>query len=211
MLDICSVIPASLAEDARRAGVLPDMRGWAVADILLFAAESPHISTRVVEATQRRTYGDSAMWTHAALYVGGGMLVESVAHAPTMVILRGIDAHVPASAVVRMHDGRLTPEDRVAISAEAKGLLNVPYSFARAAAIGAKTLFGHMRMPRSRKARLTRNTVIRGCVCSDVIEMAYNAAVGLSAAPDTRGFVPPAAFHRRSVLEKHEVSWCRLP
>lgn len=185
------------------------MSGWARGDILLFAEIEPQFAARVIERFQLRQYSAAAIWTHAALYVGDGLLIESVARAPTMVIQRGVDAHVPESAIVRMHDPRLTVEDRDALVDEANALLKRPYSFPRAAAIGASILT--RRRPRSRPAQFARNTVVRGCVCSDVIEMAYNDALGMSAAPDTRGLVPPAAFYENSALQRCAVTWCRLP
>ena len=113
-------------------------------------------------------------------------------------------SHFSGSAIVRMHD----PE-RDGLVAEAMGLVDNAYSFTRAARIDARTLLG---LPyRSRRARFALNSVIAGCVCPDVIEKAYNDALGLAAAPDTRRLVPPAAFYENFDRKRCPVTWCQLP
>lgn len=61
-----------------------------------------------------------------------------------------------------------------------------------------------------RRMRLREVAAIRACVCSDVIEAAYDLALDRTAAPTARDFVPPAAFADCPQFMRFAVTHCRI-
>jgi hypothetical protein len=59
-----------------------------------------------------------------------------------------------------------------------------------------------------RRTRLREVAAIRACICSDVIEAAYDLALERTAAPTVRDFVPAAAFADNPRFMRCAVTRC---
>jgi hypothetical protein len=64
---------------APSARLLPNLSDWNLGDVLLYAPDSYAFRQRLISTGQRFHFpSEHACWTHCALYVGGGYVVDSV-------------------------------------------------------------------------------------------------------------------------------------
>ena len=93
----CTVVPDELGLHAATAGYLPNMQHWKRADIVLFRHQTTSVMAKTIEVVMRSRYAAAAArWTHAALHVGDGTIIEAVAdgshvvrRAPTSQYVKG--------------------------------------------------------------------------------------------------------------------------
>ena len=198
------------------------MSDWWVGDIVLFAAHDG--ISRVIATLQAPWGGDAAQWTHAAMYVGNGRIVEAAAHPHWQVMTRVLEA--TDRLLVRLHDARLSPEQRHAL---AKGALetDAAYDWANALRTGLDAFVtgphpelsdrrsrSYYRAQRHKDVRITPNAkpkVIDRCICSSFLDAVYGEYTGYVLAPHARRLVPPAAIYANDRLMRHHVTHCRVP
>lgn len=218
-LPVCEVVPSLKRTPAALTGVLPDLRDWKSGDIILLAGDEK--LGGVIERIQRRQWGDSARWTHAALYAGGGYVVESVFSADPRrwgVFRSSMAAYASRREILRLHDPALTDEERGALVRAAQAI-DATYDVIGAVRTGIAAYLtppATPKKPRTRRTMLGRRmrlrevAAIRARVCSDVIEAAYDLALDRTAAPTARDFVPPAAFADCPQFMRFAVTHCRI-
>lgn len=245
---LCTVVPDIRGTPAEVFGLLPDMRDWVPGDVVLFASHDKF--NGVIELVQRRAWKDAARWTHAALYVGNGCVVESLFSlmpGASGVQRRPISVYPPQREMVRLFDPKLKDAARRQLVEHVEAItagydvmraLRVAldelgvggrYLAVRSSSVLGKAKDGGRRWRSRRKDPETRaesservgrpehrtivkDTVpaIEACICSDLIDFAYQKIVGDTAAPQVRRFVPPAALYRSPRFTRHEVRLCRL-
>lgn len=111
---------------------IPNFSQWLAGDIVLVGA-APNLIGHVLRAGQAFTtrtslLDDANYWTHAALYVGKGQLVEAVF--PDGVIESSIWRYCEnRSVLVRRLDAPFTLNDGVVAAQKAKTLVGNPYSW----------------------------------------------------------------------------------
>jgi hypothetical protein len=196
--------------------VLPDMSDWLPGDIILFAGDGRLSS--IIEQVQRRWSAPASRWTHAAMYVGDGRIAEAISAPAWRVVRRGLDRYPPHRTMLRLHDQHLSAPQREALVAAVLSV-DTSYDPLRAVQTGIEALlrgpdFSRIEWPSVPSARRQHGTylnVVRGLICSDLIEAAYGIALRRPAAPRARRFVPPAALFDSSVFVHSYITLCRIP
>lgn len=199
----CAVWP----QHAPAQSIVLDARNWKAADVLLYKAVRWSYGVWVFQVAK---YGIAAQWSHAALYVGGGRIIEAIKGSG--VVMRGINAYPVWRHTIRLSHQELTAAERAGIVNEAMQLLGQPYSSAKVRMLAASLL-----MPSGshiRAADLARFEKL--LVCSDVIQQAYAAGAARNAAPNAPNYrgmqaVTPAALAVSDVFTPYPVSSCQVP
>lgn len=206
---MCRVVP----DGATPGLVLLDASDWQPADVLLFgAANGGWVSRQIALAQEQVFASDAAAWSHAALHVGDGLLVEAVARDPGTVVASSIVDHPGAErAVVRLYCAELNDEDRGRIVEEAYGLVGVPYGRRTAVELGLRLWFDIPEVMRAAAASPGQEEAVRSAlVCSEVILRAYIGGAGITPAPHTLHPRVPAALASSPRFTHRPVSHCRV-
>jgi hypothetical protein len=70
------VPPTAIPEQVRRWGYYPDVSQWQAGDVVLTRSATPDAVSRQISAIQALGYGEeAASWTHAAVYLGDGLML----------------------------------------------------------------------------------------------------------------------------------------
>lgn len=205
---VCTVIP----EGAPSAAAIANASAWSLGDVLLFEAVG---SSHVIAWVQaRRQYSRSAAkWSHAAIYVGDGLIVEAIKGVG--VVSRGLHAYSVERCVLRLHCGRLTAAERAGVVEEARKQVGQPYSSKKVYYLAASLLARRGRYERRRTEDEIRR-VEALIVCSDVIQMAYIVGASRHAAPNAQHYrgaqaITPAALAMSEIFTRHLVTPCAVP
>ncbi|MBV1864896.1 MAG: hypothetical protein KUG74_10725 [Rhodobacteraceae bacterium] len=72
-------VPGLLPSRVRKFGYYPNIASFHSGDVLLFEPRSPTRISRAISKSQKELFADDhARWTHAAIYIGEGMIVEAL-------------------------------------------------------------------------------------------------------------------------------------
>lgn len=194
------------------------MRAWQPGDIILFAW-SDRIG-RLISTLQASWGDEDSQWTHAAMYVGEGRIVEAAGHPRWRVQVQGMDAF--DRRMVRLHDPRLSDTERAAL-VELAIDTDAEYDLKRAFGTGFDAFFtgphgdqANARAREDRRVRLTvkegeRRKIVGRCICSDFLDVVYQVATRYTLAKYVRKYAPPAAIYANEELHRHPVTFCRIP
>ncbi len=191
------------------------MATWWPADVVLFTpyGDESRKSTLVKDVQHRLGHARyHAHWTHAALYVGHGLVVNVTNDDPVdgnKVVLKHVTDFVLRANFRVRRNLKLRDDQRAAIVRRGKELADgkLRYSPTKAVAY-AITSYG------LRGDRIRRSIdFFEGVVCSDIVSIAYSG--GLRRRPmfmSPSGLaVLPATLSESASLHDIEVSWCAIP
>lgn len=224
----CTVLGPGVDELRGRFKWLPEMAEWEPGDLVLFrprARDPKDRAGKSIVSVQRLQYAPAhARWTHAAVYAGGGELIEATLGefaAGGGVRRYGMSAHLPGHILELRRDLTLTPAQRVGVVEEADALVGEDYSVPRAVEIArahvAEVIRRHAPERRARgRGRLSirRRPVVsrqdlRGYVCSDVYALAYEA-VTRRRLGDNASLTCPAFLSAHPAFAAVAVRWCTI-
>jgi len=64
-----------IANGLRDWGYFPDVSGWHPGDLILTKPAEPDVGSKLISLAQQAGYADYAEWTHAAVYLGDGLML----------------------------------------------------------------------------------------------------------------------------------------
>lgn len=147
---------------------------------------------------------EHARWSHAALYIGGGRIVEATPFGGVRVG-RLVDMTFDRHLLVRRRlDEALTMESRYAIVVDALTGLRRGYS------LGAVPRLAWRSWRRQLWAPDRRPDVGGVVICSTVVRNAYTTSIAVDLVPGTISVTWPADLSHTAELEDVEIGWVQI-
>ena len=182
--------------------LVPNLGGWQVGDIVLIRAEPSILGRTIVRAQSALSSGSpphgDPSWSHAALYAGPGLLLETtmgygVRYCPLSHYASGRDL-----CVRRLTRGgyAITPDEGTLIVRAAGTFFEQGYSY--------RGLLWHF-------LQQSRTAVSDEMFCSTLVAVSIGSALGV---PLERKVVHrpllPATLAKHPSLEEVDVTWCQI-
>ncbi|TMH26666.1 MAG: hypothetical protein E6H66_24710 [Betaproteobacteria bacterium] len=181
---------------------LPNFSDWQPGDVVLYAPEKYNAKQLVIAAAQRTSFAaEHACWTHCALYVGGGYIVDALG-------VGGVDKR-PVETLT--NDGHIRVRRLKAIDAtaqqdvcnDANAWIGTGYAAIKATFAGLAQYFS------PQWAQFILN-LLQGdealLYCAELIEAVYTAQLNVTVCNST-GLPLPAAYSRDSQFDEVLVGW----
>lgn len=177
---------------------IPNFSDWRPGDVVL-VGQGPGVKGNLVSATQafsiRRSSRVGHAWTHAALYVGAGQVVEAVF--PEGVVQSSVWKYCHHRAIlVRRLDDPFSPIEGLSAAKLAQALIGRPYS--------ALEVLRSKLMPRTKPKQSK-------LYCSTFVGFTLNASTGYSlyALPEHLPLYPATLAHHPDLVDVF-VEWRHL-
>lgn len=179
-------------------GIVPNLSQWEVGDILVMHSTSP--SNVVVQAQMNHPdprVSAVAQWTHCAIYVGDGLILDARFLRTASVHRLSPDAEVRAIEVLRFDDAAVTADERRLFAEKALELEGVPYMYSPVGYAlmqqGSYPNHGHPGL---------------GLVCSSLVEKAaLDAGIGIIHAPQVISPIVPGSLLLHPWLVRVHSEW----
>lgn len=201
-----------LHKSALAFGRLPDMSTWRLGDVVLMApnGDSSRLGGAIREVQHRHGFGGSdSSWTHAALFVGNGEVVDVTSSArlsASRVKVEHMSLFVPRARLRLRSSPFLTDAQRSAIAERGRKMSTTAMSYSPwKAFLLAVDAYGATEFRNSRK-------LLNQVVCSDIVALAYDGILrrpvfGTAERPS----ILPATLSATDFLADSPVSWCAIP
>jgi hypothetical protein len=170
-------------------------------DAVLVAGQPPRVMGHHIQAVQKGLCGfaaDDACWTHVAVYVGEGLLVEAVPFYGVRV--SSIYSLVPGNLLLVRRDTSLDNEQRYRIAIQAATRLGRGYSVAQIPALAAGAAVGFWQPE-------TGVRLSRALVCSTLYSDSYVAVVQRLLFPNRISELWPGHISATPNLSDVPVPW----
>lgn len=190
-------------EIIRTFGYIPDDEMLLPGDVVLVTPGSA--VARLIQSAQRKG-GFSpahAMWTHAALYIGRGQIVEATPFGGVRVT-RLLDMTFGRKILIRRHTATSNLLTRYQIAIEALTELHRGYSFSAVPRLAWLAL-RHEIWRNDHRPNIDAVTI-----CSTLVRNAYARAARLDPLPLVTGMVWPADLSQTSELCDTPIGWIKL-
>lgn len=188
--------PTTAIPDAvRQWGYYPDLRDWAAGDLVLTQSMHPEWLSRQIAVVQSEYGEEAALWTHAATYLGDGlMLCEAVEKGVKVTpIFEYVGSH---RLCVRRSRHAMDPALGWAIAVAAATHIGSAYDFKFIAKVAARSMWSHL-YEKSMNVPGRHNAL----VCSTLYSTAHTYATGVNIADRTNGLCLPAFLSMSGDLE----------
>ena len=196
-----------LASNIRKFGFVPNLNALLPGDVLLVTAPR---SVPLVVRTAQRSYGFSpehARWTHAALYIGDGQIIEAT-------LSEGVRAKdmIPATfrydiLVRRRLNPPLSDAQRCEIVALARETIGKNYGTRTVVRLSGQAVSGGRAGARGHTTPHSGDTAI----CSGIVQSVYFGGVGLDLVPSLEGDVAwPGHLSETGKLTDISIGWLKV-
>lgn len=206
-----SAIPTAV----RKWGYAPNLERWHPGDLVLTRAEEPERASKMIQEVQAEGYGvEASVWTHAAVYMGDGlMLCEAQIDPPkacSVIIAKIWDYVGSHHLLVKRSRHAESIEKGWAIATAAATKIGSAYDVAFIAKLAIdRTFVGDKIWQKDQQGKVSAGAF----VCSSLYSTAHAYATGVSITDHTNGLCVPA--YLAGLKEPHllEVGfdWHRIP
>lgn len=194
-----------LNQNIRAFGYVPDDTALLPGDVLLVTGHG--LAGRWIAQAQRRGgfADDHCQWTHAALYVGSGRVIEATPSGGVRIGLMVETCFNRRLLVRRRTADDIRLEHRYQIVIEALTALRRGYSLGVVPSMAWQAFRQTLWQPTSQR----RNTLVR--ICSTVVGNAYSTAINLNLLPgQPGGVVWPADLSHSKELTDIQIGWLKV-
>ncbi len=193
-------LPAELPPHIRNFGYYPALRYFFPGDLLLFSPKKPSLASRQIIKDQKKGFDDGhARWTHAAIYVFEGMIVETTTRQGTA--LDFLHDYVPTHDILVRRNTTIEQVQRTNIVFHAFTKIQMAYPMLSMAV--------YIWQLQTLKNRLFNPQYYN--ICSELFCKSWLSAtmVGLQGCP-ADGLTKPAHLSATRTLTDIDVPWMKL-
>lgn len=203
--DIATSYPPILPKKTRKFGYVLDLSELLSGDIILFCDTENSKSSNAINSAQKTIAGYSktdSKWTHAAIYMDNGKLIEAVPRKG--VTIADIHDSIPGCLLRVRRNPHLEELQRLRIVIAAMSQLGKPYGMQYAI-----SMLGKFATPSTWS--LGRQGV-HSNICSNLCNRAYiEGAQIFPASTENLDQVPPALLSATNSLKDVRVRWLKIP
>jgi hypothetical protein len=205
--------PGAIPKALRDWGYYPDTDAWQPGDVILTRAACPDLISAKIQEVQAISYGTrSAVWTHAAVYLGDdGMLCEaqldparSIRHVQVVRLWDYVGSH---ELLVRRSQIAESRDLGWAIAVAAATEIGAAYDWKWIAKVASERAFvGEEVFLRDQASKVTPRTFI----CSSLYSTAHAYVTEVSITDKTNGICVPAYLASTPKLRTIEFTWKKI-
>jgi hypothetical protein len=192
-----------LTPKIRQFGYIPNTQNLQPGDVVLVTGNN--LAAWLIRTAQERGgfHPDHARWTHAALYIGNGLIVEATPRGGVSVG-QFVDMTFSREILVRRRLAAQPPfatEQRLLVAIQALTGLRAGYSLTSVPSLAWQAMRGV----------LWRTSHVRGVtICSTVVRDAYTTAPHIDLVPGQTGVIWPADLSLTPELDDVVVNWVKV-
>jgi hypothetical protein len=206
---------SALPQAVREWGYVPDFKTWHPGDLVLTKSTNPDRISREIQKIQALGYGDEfASWTHAAVYLGDGLMLCEAQLDPfegiCSVITAKIWAYVGTHHIcVRRSRHAADKESGWAIATAAATKIGSEYDWEFIVKLSAARIFvGDKIWQQDQTGKITSSAF----VCSSLYSTAHAYVTDVSITDKTNGLCVPAYLaSQTNHLTTVKFSWQKIP
>jgi hypothetical protein len=193
-------LPVELPFRVRHFGYHPPLPSFESGDLLLFSPKAPSAASLLVIQDQKRYFDEShARWTHAAVYMHDGKIIEATPR--NGITFEFVHKYIPTHDILVRRHLTITPFQRTSILLHAMSAINKSYPIVELTAHMVREWLYQLRP-------FDANTYN---ICSELFHRSCMEATksGLQGCP-ANGLTKPAHLSLTNSLSDIEIPWMQL-